>query len=102
VLLNLVRNALQAMPGGGTLTVGAAAGSDGIRLTVGDTGSGIPAAAREEIFRPFFTTRARGTGLGLTVVRGLTEAMGGRLEVESEVGLGATFTVVLPAGEDEG
>jgi signal transduction histidine kinase len=101
VLLNLVRNALQAMPNGGSLTVGAAAAHDGVRLTVADTGAGIPAAAREEIFRPFYTTRARGTGLGLTVVRGLTEAMGGRLEVESEEGQGTTFTVVLPAGEDE-
>lgn len=101
VLLNLVRNALQAMSGGGTLTVGAASASDGVRLTVADTGAGIPAAARAEIFRPFYTTRARGTGLGLAVVRGLTEAMGGRLEVESEEGQGTTFTVVLPAGEEE-
>ena len=101
VLLNLVRNALQAMAGGGTLTLGAAPDADGVRLIVGDTGGGIPAAARADIFRPFYTTRARGTGLGLAVVRGLTEAMGGRLEVDSEVGQGTTVTIVLPAGKEE-
>jgi signal transduction histidine kinase len=99
VLLNLVRNALQAMPGGGTLRVTAAREPGRVRVAIGDTGAGIPAAAREDIFRPFYTTRARGTGLGLTVARGLIEAMGGRLEVESEPGQGATFSAVLPAGE---
>lgn len=97
VLLNLVRNAVQAMPDGGTLTVGAAATDAGARIAVGDTGSGIPAEVREEIFKPFYTTRTRGTGLGLTVARALLAAMGGVLDVESEVGCGSTFTVVLPA-----
>jgi signal transduction histidine kinase len=96
VLLNLVRNALQAMPEGGALTIGAAPAADGVRITVADTGPGIPPAVREGIFRPFFTTRTRGTGLGLTVAGRLVTAMGGRLEVESEVGRGTTFTVVLP------
>jgi signal transduction histidine kinase len=97
VLLNLLRNAVQAMSEGGTLTIAARADEDGARIAVRDTGPGIPAEVREAIFRPFFTTRTRGTGLGLTVARSLLAAMGGRLEVESEVGRGATFTVVLPS-----
>jgi signal transduction histidine kinase len=104
VLLNLIRNAVQAMDAGGILTV--SAGSDGERtaLRVTDTGCGIAPEAQEEIFRPFYTTRTRGTGLGLAVARGLVVAMGGALTVESEVGRGTTFTVWLPgapAPEDE-
>jgi signal transduction histidine kinase len=102
VVLNLLRNALQAMPDGGTLTVGASAGAGGARITIADTGPGIPAAAREEIFRPFFTTRTKGTGLGLTVARELVTAMGGRLGLETEVGRGTTFLVELPEHAGEG
>ena len=101
VLLNLMRNAAQAMPGGGTLTIGVEAGADGTRLTIADTGPGIPAGAEADIFRPFFTTRAKGTGLGLAVVQELVVAMGGTLAVASEPGRGAAFTVVLPAAEEE-
>jgi signal transduction histidine kinase len=97
VVLNLVRNAVQAMPEGGTLTVGACARQGGARVTIADTGPGIPEAARDDIFRPFFTTRTKGTGLGLTVARELLTAMGGRLGLESEVGRGTTFVVELPA-----
>src|SRR5436189_56300 len=100
VLLNLMRNAAQAMPGGGTLTIGVEVGADGTRLTVADTGPGIPAGAEADIFRPFFTTRAKGTGLGLAVVQELVVAMGGTLAVASEPGRGAAFTVVLPAAEE--
>ncbi len=100
VLLNLVRNAVQAMPDGGTLTVAAADEGGRARIAVADTGHGIPAGAREDIFRPFFTTRTRGTGLGLSVARGLLVAMGGEIRVDSEVGRGTTFTVVLPAGSE--
>jgi signal transduction histidine kinase len=97
VLLNLMRNAVQAMAEGGTLTVSAAVGEGRSRVAIADTGPGIAPAAQKEIFRPFFTTRARGTGLGLTVARGLVTAMGGQLTLESEVGRGATFTVALRA-----
>jgi signal transduction histidine kinase len=102
VLLNLVRNALQAMPGGGTLTLLVDAAPPHARVVVADTGAGIPPAAHEEIFRAFHTTRTRGTGLGLTVARGLVTAMGGELTLASDIGRGATFTVTLPlaAGED--
>jgi signal transduction histidine kinase len=97
VLLNLLRNAVQAMAQGGTLTVRARAGRRATTIAVTDTGAGIPPAARREIFRPFYTTRAKGTGLGLTVARALVTAMGGRLGLASEVGTGTTFVVTLPA-----
>lgn len=96
VFLNLIRNAAQAMDGGGTLVVRAAPGTR-VTVTFADTGGGIPADARERIFEPFFTTRERGTGLGLAVVRTLVEAMGGEVtETGGRTG-GACFTVVLPA-----
>ena len=97
VLLNLVRNAMQAMPDGGRLTVGVRRDATSVRLSVEDTGGGIPRAEQETIFRPFFSTRSRGTGLGLSVSRELVRGMGGALDVESEVGRGATFIVTLPA-----
>jgi len=101
VLLNLIRNAVQAMDGGGTLTVAAAPRGERTAVAVTDTGCGIPAEVREEIFRPFYTTRTRGTGLGLPVARGLVVAMGGELLVDSEVGRGTTFTVLLPGAAAE-
>ena len=101
VLLNLIRNAVQAMPEGGTLTLTIGSADAAVRVAIADTGVGIPPAAREEIFRPFYTTRTRGTGLGLAVARGLVTAMGGSLSVESEVGRGTTFTVELPAAHEE-
>ena len=101
VLLNLLRNAVQAMGPGGTLTVSAARDGERVRLAIADTGPGIAAAQREDIFRPFFTTRARGTGLGLTVARGLVTAMGGELSLARDVGRGATFVVALPAPRPE-
>ena len=97
VLLNLVRNAVQAMPEGGTLTAVARAKDGRTTLSIADTGVGVPATARDAIFRPFYTTRTKGTGLGLTIARTLVTAMGGTLALESGEGRGATFTVTLPA-----
>ncbi len=101
VLLNLIRNAVQAMPEGGTLTVTIQSSGASAVVAIADTGVGIPPNACEDIFRPFYTTRTRGTGLGLAVARGLVTAMGGSLSVESEVGRGTTFTVELPAAVEE-
>jgi signal transduction histidine kinase len=101
VILNLIRNAVQAMPEGGTLTVTIESSATTAAVAIADTGVGIPADVREDIFRPFYTTRTRGTGLGLAVARGLVTAMGGSLSVESEVGRGTTFTVELPAALEE-
>jgi PAS domain S-box-containing protein len=101
VLGNLTTNACQAMLEGGTLTIRAqpAALDDGqpaVRIQVIDTGSGITAENLKKLFEPLFTTKARGIGLGLAVSRKLVEANGGRIDVQSEVGKGSTFTVYLP------
>ena len=98
VLVNLAVNAADAMPGGGQLTICTGCeGPAGVFFSVGDTGSGIAAEIREKIFEPFFTTKesGRGTGLGLSVVDGIVRNHGGTLELESTVGEGSTFKVVL-------
>jgi signal transduction histidine kinase len=108
VLVNLVMNARDAMPQGGTLSmsIGLAAGDsngDGgekqaVKITVADTGCGIPEEIREHIFEPYFTTkpRDRGTGLGLASALGVVQQHNGRIEVESAVGRGTRFTIYLP------
>ena len=98
VWTNLIHNALQAMEHKGTLTLGLERDADMVRVSVTDTGSGIEPALRERIFDAFFTTKAagEGTGLGLDIVRKIVHKHGGRIELESEVGRGSTFTVVLP------
>ena len=98
VLINLVMNAIQAMPDGGTLTIGLRPEKDMVRLTVGDTGHGIPQALIEKIFQPFFTTKevGKGTGLGLTVVKDIVDEHQGSITVESKEGKGTEFAVLLP------
>jgi signal transduction histidine kinase len=96
VLLNLTRNALEAMPKGGVLTLAAAAHDGTLVLTVEDTGSGIPSDVLPRIFEPYVTTKARGTGLGLAIARRIVEAHGGRIEATTREGRGARFTVALP------
>jgi signal transduction histidine kinase len=94
-LVNLSLNGVQAMQPGGVLTLAARHMDHTVRISVSDTGEGIPDDRLEAIFRPFFTTKHRGTGLGLAITRGIVERHGGRLEVESEPGVGSTFTLVL-------
>jgi signal transduction histidine kinase len=102
VLLNLVHNALQAMPDGGRMDIttvqGQKIGRDGVMVSVQDTGVGIPAENQTRIFEPFFTTRANrgGTGLGLSVTYGIISEHGGEIELTSEPGKGALFKVWLP------
>jgi len=104
VLQNLLDNAVQYTPPGGRITVQATAGDRQIAITVADTGIGIPKAEQERIFERFYrvdaarSREAGGTGLGLSIARHLVEAHGGRIEIESDVGRGSTFKVVLPAG----
>jgi signal transduction histidine kinase len=102
VVLNLVRNANDAMPHGGELVIRTAQQGQSVVLSVADTGSGIPAEHREHIFDPFFTTkrRGRGVGLGLSVSYGIITAASGRIEVESKVGKGSTFLVSLPVAQE--
>jgi signal transduction histidine kinase len=98
VWTNLVHNALQAMDHKGTLTIGLRQEGGNALVSVGDTGCGIPPELRERIFDAFFTTKAtgEGTGLGLDIVRKIVEKHGGQIRVDSEVGVGSTFTVSLP------
>ncbi len=104
MVINLCTNAMDAMPKGGRLIVRISLASmpkepPHIEIQVQDTGTGIPPAIRDRIFEPFFTTKelGKGTGLGLSLVRDVVNEHGGRLDVSSELGHGATFTIRLPA-----
>ena len=102
VLTNLIENALHAMPsdGSGVLTLRGAREGRCLVLSVRDNGPGIEKEIEAEIFTPFFSTKqSRGTGLGLTIVRRVVDALGGTIEVESQVGMGAEFTLKIPSLE---
>jgi len=96
ILGNLVMNAVQAMPQGGKLDMHARKESGDVVLTVQDTGEGIPEDVRPRLFTPLFTTRSKGQGFGLAVVKRMTEALGGTVTFESQVGKGTKFIVRLP------
>jgi len=98
VLINLVMNSLHAMPEGGRLKLNLIREGNQVRLDVADTGHGMAEEIRTKVFSPFFTTKefGKGTGLGLTVVKGIIEEHGGTISVESAVGEGTTFTIRLP------
>lgn len=101
VLQNLITNGIQAMPTGGILTIrGRQESEEVVRLAITDSGAGISPENMRKLFQPLFTTKAKGIGLGLVVCRNLTEANGGRIEVESEWGKGTTFSAILPVGRD--
>jgi two-component system NtrC family sensor kinase len=98
VFTNLILNALQAMPDGGTLTVTTTLGAlaDNCTVIIADTGVGIPVERQQEIFNPFFTTKANGTGLGLSVSYGIVQEHGGTITVQSVPQQGTAFAVTLP------
>jgi len=98
-LLNLVHNALDAMPVGGTLTLVGQRTATQVQLQVQDTGSGIPGEQLATIFEPLYTTKPAGTGLGLYIVQEIVAAHQGQVSVESVLGQGTTFTVTLPRAE---
>jgi two-component system, NtrC family, nitrogen regulation sensor histidine kinase NtrY len=96
-LTNIIENALHAMPGGGTLRVNGRLTSDqAVELVISDTGVGMDAASLERMFEPYFSTRASGTGLGLTIAKRNVELNGGTISVESEKGVGTTVRIVFP------
>ena len=99
ILSNLVTNAVQAMPDGGKLTVQAYKKADDIVITVEDCGTGIPQEVRPLLFRPLVTTKSKGQGFGLAVVKRMTEALGGAVTFESKTGKGTKFVVRFPTAE---
>jgi nitrogen fixation/metabolism regulation signal transduction histidine kinase len=96
VLHNLVKNALEAMPGGGALRLSARRDGAAVAFAVADSGPGVPPGDRARIFQPYVTTKAGGTGLGLAIAERIAQEHGGRLELASPPGGGATFTLWLP------
>jgi signal transduction histidine kinase len=103
IMVNTALNAIQAMPGGGSLSVSTKRTHTRVVIAIQDTGSGIDPIIMNKIFDPFFTTKevGEGTGLGLAVTYSLVEQMNGTIEVESELGKGTSFTISLPANQEQ-
>jgi signal transduction histidine kinase len=95
-LENLILNSLDAMPTGGTLTVRTSQRSGVVRLQVTDTGEGLTPEECSRLFTPYYTTKRLGTGLGLAIVQSVVSDHGGKIEVQSAPGAGATFLIELP------
>ncbi|MBI2195214.1 MAG: two-component sensor histidine kinase [Planctomycetes bacterium] len=95
-IINLFKNAREAMGGGGELIVRTARSGDHLRVDIADTGPGIPPEKQERIFRPYYTTKKAGTGLGLASTKRIIEEHGGDISFTSEVGKGTNFTIRLP------
>ncbi len=96
IITNLLSNAFRWTPDGGRIELGLTQENGAVAVSVADTGPGITAEERERIFRPFWSRDGRGTGLGLAIANELAQALGGRIELETEVGHGSTFELVLP------
>lgn len=99
VLVNLVKNAMQAMTKGGTLTLATGESSEGVWVSVADTGCGIADEQLKRIFEPFYTTKKKGSGLGLMIVQRVVRAHNGRIELDSRTGRGTVFRIWLPLHE---
>jgi signal transduction histidine kinase len=95
---NLVLNAMDAMPEGGTLTLRARGDHGKVMIEVADTGSGLTPEECEKIFTPYYTSKKHGTGLGLAIVQSVVSDHGGRIQVQSQPGHGTTFVIELPLG----
>jgi signal transduction histidine kinase len=97
IISNLLSNAFRWTPDGGRIDVALGAANGSVTVDVQDSGPGIAPTERDRIFRPFFSHDAQGTGLGLPIARELALALGGRIELDSRVGQGSRFRLVLPA-----
>jgi signal transduction histidine kinase len=95
-ILNLVKNAMEALSRGGALTIESHCDGEAVTIAVSDTGGGITTEVAERLFEPFFTTKPQGTGLGLSITRQIIEEHGGDLAWHNRAGAGATFTIRLP------
>jgi signal transduction histidine kinase len=98
VLLNLITNGYDAMPGGGILDISVRSTGESAQITVSDTGTGMDEETRASIFTPFYTTKSRGIGLGLAVTKRVVEAHGGTISVQSTPAVGTSFTVTVRVG----
>jgi signal transduction histidine kinase len=103
VFINLLVNAIQSVDDKGKLTIRTEAENEWVKISISDTGCGIPEENMDKIFTPFFTTKedVKGVGLGLSVSHGIIERHGGRIETQSKVGKGSTFTILLPSYREE-
>ena len=96
VFINIIKNAFDAMPNGGTLTAASKKTENALELTLQDTGVGMSPETLGKIWTPLFTTKAKGMGFGLAICKRIVEAHGGKILVESQLGKGHRFTIVLP------
>lgn len=101
VLVNLIKNASEAMPAGGTITLSVQRRPPHLEIAVADTGEGMTPDVMDNIFTPYFTTKSKGSGLGLAISRNIVRAHHGELEVDSRPGRGSVFTITLPLAESE-
>ncbi len=99
VFLNLILNAIDAMPDGGTLTVSTSVAADMVRITFRDTGVGMSPDTLERLFEPFFTTKPHGSGLGLSISYGIIQSHKGHIAIDSQEGVGTTITILLPLAQ---
>ena len=97
VIINLIKNAVEAMPKGGDLSIKAGVEDEVLMLEISDTGTGIETQTQKNIFTPFYTSKEMGSGLGLAYCKQAIEAHGGQISFESELGKGTAFTVRIPS-----
>ena len=102
MLINLLKNALEAMPQGGEITITSRVKGANVEISLADTGEGMPPEVAGQIFQPYFTTKEKGTGLGLAICQAIIPSTAASSLVDSTPGRGTTFTIQLPLNEGSG